>query len=303
MRTLFVMNSLGTTLPTAKGDTTIINPDGTISDGVAIPTGALATAKNAEIGVINALGNGSTKFFGINPFNFTFRGEQSGAANSIVPKYTITYPTNTNQMTDSFGVQFQGGIVVKVFDKDINVFKTKVIKTVEVIGAGGIVLVADVKAAFKTAMETLVGTYIASPSVHVAQTSSTYNLIDTNTHIELTGDLRNWNLVKTEGLSLAITGVDVRKFERELAANSGFHYTENETELYAASNFISDTSINYSFITIETATIAQRPLVLGSGGFTKTLHIAIPATNTTLYTKIMDYLNAVQEGEVVTFQP
>ena len=142
-------------------------------------------------------------------------------------------------------------------------------------------------------METLVGTYIASPSVHTAQTSSVYNLIDTNTHIELVGDLRNWALVKTEGLNLANTGADILKLERELAANSGFHYTENETELYASSNFITDVTAVYDIITIETIATAQRPLLPNAAGFPKTLHIAIPHTAVATFNKVVTFLNTL----------
>ena len=303
MRTLMIMNSLATGLPTAKGDTAFLHPNtGAVMDLV---TTAAMTGNNAMMDVINSLGNGSTKQFSINPFNFTFRSELSGSATSIVPLITVAYPTaGGNVITDSFTNQFVGGIIVKLFNKDKNVFNTKAIIPVSFVGASTSATVNEAVAAFKVAMANITGSgkYAASVS-HTSTTSSAYTLTDTNTYIELVGDLRNWVVTKTQGLNLANTGVDILKFERELAANSGYHFGERETELFATSNFITDTTAVYDIVTIETMMEAQRPLLPNAAGFAKTLHIAIPHTAVAEYNKLIDYLGKLQSNGGAAIAP
>lgn len=304
MRTLMIMNSLATGLPTVKGDTVFIHPDsGTVMD---LLTTAAMTNKNGLIDVVNSLGNGSVKHFSINPFDFDFTSELSGSATSIVPKYVTSYPlTGGTVITDSFTNQFVGGVVVKVFDKDKNVFNTKKIIPVTFIGAASAVTVVEAVAAFKAAMATITGAglYVASV-VHTSTTSSAWTLTDTTTMIELTGDLRNWTNVKTEGLDLSNRGTDIAKLERELAPNSGYHFdTELGNELYANSNFITDTTAVYDIVSITTRTIAQRPLLPNAAGFVKTLHIAIPHTAVAEHTKLVAYLGKLKVGGGIAIAP
>ena len=298
-----IMNSLATGLPTAKGDTAFLHPNtGAVMDLV---TTAAMTGRNAMIDVVNSLGNGSVKNFTINPFNFTFRSELSGSATSIVPLQTVSYPTTGgNVITDSFTNQFVGGIVVKVFDKDKNIFNTKKIIAVNFIGASTSATVVEAVAEFKAAMATITGTgnYVASAS-HISTTSSVFTLTDTNTYIELVGDLRNWVNVKTQGLNLANTGTDIQKLDRELAANSGYHFGERETELFNSSYFIADTNAVYDIVTIETMTEAQLPLLPNAAGFAKVLHIAIPHTAVAEYTKLITWLGRLQSGGGVAIVP
>ena len=44
--------------------------------------------------------------------------------------------------------------------------------------------------------------------------------------------------------------------------------------MYAATNFIADTTAEYNFVTLVTKASAQRPLLPNAAGFPKTLHIA-----------------------------
>lgn len=292
MRTMMIANSLVTALnPTAKGALGLINPNGTACDFLVSPQ---SPSVEAPFVFVNSLGNGSIKNFQLNPYEFNVRSQLSGSATNVVPTYSITYPTG-NARVDSFTNQFQGGIIVKKFDKDKNVFNTVDILNVEVIGAGTVVTAVEVKAVFKTAMATLIGVGKAFASVaHTAETSSIYTLNNTLYRIDLVGDLRHWVLTKINGSSLAVTGADAVKFERELAANSGYIMaTEMDNPMYADSNFIADaTETAYDIITIETQnTIGQRKLLPNSAGFVKTLDIYIPhSAKAAVYDVILAFL-------------
>lgn len=270
MRTIFIVNSLGTGYPTAKGEMSIKLPDGSFAD-LSETLGSIA--KDTVIDFINALGNGSTRGFTLNPFNFIYTKELSGSATSIAPTYSITYPTG-NARTDSMTDQFLGGIVVKKFDKDKNVFNPIAIKNVEVIGANGVVTNADVKVAFKAAMASLIGAGLPIASVaHTVETSSIYTLNDTNYYIELVGDLRWWKLVKVNGVDLSLRGTDVAKFERELAPNMGYIHSDTENKLFEDSNFITDKAATYNCVVLTTKTDSQRPLLPNAAGFPKELYL------------------------------
>ena len=202
MRTLFIVNSLVNTYPTAKGALAVKLPNGFVANAAGLLTQpAIAKSNYATVDLFNALGNGSLKHFSINPFDVYQVNETSGATSNVTPKYNITYPTG-NAQTDSFGNQFVGGIVVKKLDVDKNVWNTKKIIPVEVIGSSGVVTNANVVIAFKAAMDTITGSgnYIASVS-HTSTTASEFVLTDDKTYIELTGDLRWFNLVKTKGMN------------------------------------------------------------------------------------------------------
>lgn len=300
MRTMFIVKALATAaMASAKGDLSFVNPDGTLCDFLVSPTNL---NRDAPFSLVNALGNGSFKTFELNPYNFNFRSQLSGSATNVVPVYSITYPTG-NARTDSFTNQFTGGIVVKVLDKDKNVFLTKKLIPVEVIGAAAVPTIAEVLVAFKAAMASITGAgnYIAS-ATHTASTSSVFTLTDTNTFISLTGDLRTWVMTKTNGSDLSVSGKSIAKLERELAPNSGYiRDTELDNPLYSPSNFIADTSVAaYDLITIETSTDAQRPLVLGSGGFKTTLHIAIDhSLQAATYDKILAFLTKLKASPSV----
>ena len=295
MRTMFVANTLVTALnPTVKGALGLINPNGTACDFLVSPTN---TNRDAPFTFVNSLGNGSVKTFRLNPYNFNFHSQLSGqaggvAATDVVPSYAITYPTG-NARTDSFGNAFVGGIVVKKFDKDKNVFITKKLLSVEVYGNAGVVLNSDVVIAFKAAMASITGAgnWIAS-AVHTTTVSSVFTLSDTTTQISLTGDLRNWIMPKTNGESFVVNGIDAVKFERELMPNAGYHAGENDVDLFDRSNFIADpTCVAYDIIVIETKSDTQRQLLPGAINFETRLFIYVPHTAQTLvYDKILAFL-------------
>ena len=312
MRTMMIANSLvANGAPTAKGGLGFLNTLGNAIDMTTSPIVSPAiTDRNGMIQIVNALGNGSVKTFTINPFHFDFHSQLSGtsggnAVSDITPKHTITYPVGSGYAkTDSFGMQFEGGIVVKKLDTDKNVYNTKKILNVEVIGTAGQVLVSDVVTAFKAAMETLIsnGTtklakdYPIASRTHTSTTSSEFVLNSNDWFIELVGDLRWFNMPKVEGVSYVNTGVDAAKFERELASNDGFHHSELDVDLYAKSNFIADTASNvvYDIITITTKANAQRPLLPNAAGFDKQLYIYVLHTAVASYNKILAYLGALK---------
>lgn len=276
MRTLFIVNSLVNTYPTAKGALAVKLPSGFVADAAGLLTQpAIKKSIYPNIDLINSLGNGSVKTFSINPFNVFQVSETDAATAAVAPKYTITYPGG-NARIDSMTNQFVGGIVVKELDKDKNVWNTKKIIPIEVLGSSTYVANSDVVVAFKAAMATITGSgnYIAS-ATHTSTTSSVFNLTSDDTYIELTGDLRWFPLVRTNGMNYTITGADVAKLERELAPNSGYNMaTELDNDMYETSNFIADTAASYNFVTLVTVAEAQRPLMPNAGGFPKTLHIA-----------------------------
>jgi len=287
---MLVANALVTTVAAAvnKGDLIILNPNGTPYDTMLTPIDV--SDKNAPYVLLNALGNGSFKKFEIYP-NMSYKGQLSGSATNVIPHYDITYPIG-NARTDSFGNQFEGGIVVKQWNENHNAYETRKILSVEVIGTNGTVANADVKVAFKAAMASITGTGIGkyiTTATHTTDVSSVFNLLDTTYFIELIGDLRWWDLVKTNGSNLAVTGADAVKFEKELAPNSGYHHaTELNNDLYAESNFIADASEDaYDIVSIFTSQEAQRALVLGSGGFITECHV---------YTPHVDMMNPVYQG-------
>lgn len=270
MRTMFVVNSLASGYPSTKGALAIQMPDGSFSD---LTDGADGVKKHRFIDFINSMGNGSVRTFTLNPFDFSYSYSDSGSATSVVPSYSITYPTG-NARTDSMTDQFVGGIIVKQFHPDKNIWKTLDVYSVEVLGANGVVPNADVKVAFKAAMAAITGTgkYIAT-AVHTAETSSVFNLGDANYYIELVGDLRWWKMVRTAGVNLSYSGKDVAKFERELAPNMGYIDSSDDAKLFANSNFIADTSAVYNVVTLVTRTEAQRPLLPNAAGLPKELHL------------------------------
>lgn len=292
MRTMFVCNSLASTYPTTKGALAVKMPDGSFSD---LTSGVDNIDKNAVIDFLNSMGNGSVRTFTLNPFDFEYRFEATGSAASVTPKYNITYPTG-NARVDSMTNQFTGGIVIKRKDANNNIFKSEKILNVEVIGANaGYVTVAEVLAAFKTAMASITGSgnIIASDS-HTGSTSSIFNLTSDDSYIDLVGDLRHWKLVRTNGVDLSISGVEVAKLERELAPNMGYHFDgQEENDLFAASNFIVDPTAVYNVITLTTRTSSQRPLLPNSAGFNKVLHLFFlhdERTVTALYNTCKEWL-------------
>lgn len=296
MRTMMIANTLVTDgNPSAKGAIGLKDAVGNPSDFLASPANSNV---NGMYQLINSLGNGSVKTFTINPNNFNFHTQESGYAADITPKHTITYPTG-NVRTDSFGMQFLGGIVVKKLDPDKNVYNTKYIKSVEVIGTNGVVAATDAVAGFKAAMLTLIGDGSAVLPIksvsHSTTVSSVYILNDNTWFIELTGDLRWFNLPKVEGISYVNTGADAVKFERELASNDGFHHSEWDVDIYAKSNFIADATAVYDIITVVTKATAQRLLLPNAAGFDKQLHIYVPHTaKAAVYDKIVAYLTELK---------
>lgn len=272
MRTLFIVNSLATTNPTAKGALAVKLVDGFVTDLTNVR--AMVKGKDFFIDLLNSLGNGSVKQFSLNPFNSQFVSETSGATSNVAPKYNITYPTG-NARVDSGTNQFQGGIVVKEFDKDKNVWNTKKILNVEVIGSGSYVANSDVVTEFKAQMATITGAgkYVTSAS-HTSTTASEFNLLNNEIYIELVGDLRWFKLTRTNGMIYINSGVEVAKLERELAPNSGFQINEMETETFASSNFIADASAEYNMVVIKTLADAERPLLPNAAGLPKTLYVA-----------------------------
>ena len=272
MRQLMIVNSLATTVPTAKGALAIRRPSGFITDLTANPN--LVKGTDVVLDFLNSLGNGSIKHFSINPFNCTFKSESSGATAEVSPSYAITYPTG-NAIVDSMTNQFQGGIIVKEWDADKNVWNPKLTIPVQVVGSGATVANADVVIAFKAALATITGAgkYIASAS-HTGSTSSLFTLTSDNTYIETVGDLRHFNMVKTKGMTYVITGSEVAKFERELASMTGYSMPSDDNDLYEDSNFIADKTAQYNMVTITTRTEPSQPLLPNSAGLLKTLHIA-----------------------------
>lgn len=297
MRTMFVCNSLASTYPTAKGALAVKMPDGSFSD---LLSGVDNLDKNAVIDFINAMGNGSVRTFSLNPFDFDYHFVATGSATSVVPKYDITYPTG-NARVDSMTNQFNGGIVIKTKDSNNNIFKPKEVLNIEVIGANaGYVTVAEVKVAFKAAMATITGSgKVIASATHTAETSSVFNLTSDDSYIDLVGDLRNWKLVRTNGVDLSIRGTEAVKFERELAPNMGYHFDgQEENNLFAASNFIADPAALYNIITIITRTTAQRPLLPNAAGLPKELHMYFledDGTVTALYATMKAWLLSLHE--------
>lgn len=297
MRTMFIGNSLVTNgTPTAKGAIGLKQADGAACNFLS---SAAITNPNALMEFIQSMGNGSIKTFTLNPLSFNFHTQLSGTANGntindIAAKYNITFPTG-NAQTDSFGMEFLGGIVVKELIPDQNVYRTRKILSVNVVGTNGTVAVADVKAAFKAAMSTLT-TYISSQTYAAQDASAEYVLTNANYYIELVGDLRFWTLGKTQGMSFVNTGADAIKFEKELAPNSGYSNTIDKVDgLYAESNFIADVTKVYDIITVETMTIAQRPLLPNAGGFPKVLHIYVDHdAKVAVFDKIVAFLTALR---------
>ena len=278
MRTLFIVNSLVNTYPTAKGALAVKLPNdlGFVANAAGLLTQpAIKKGLYNSIDLINALGNGSVKTFTINPFDVYQVSETSGATSDVAPKYTITYPGG-NARIDSMTNQFVGGVVVKVLDKAKNVWNTKQIIPIEVLGSDNYVTNANAVIAFKAAMATITGSgnYVAS-ATHTSTTSSVFNLTSDDTYIELTGDLRHFPLVRFNGMKYTISGADVAALERELAPNSGYQMaTELDNDLYEKTNFIADTAEAYNFVTLVTVAQAQRPLMPNAAGFPKTLHLA-----------------------------
>lgn len=302
MRTMLVADLI-TTLANAtdKRDLVIISSDGS---NVTAANPVFQSNENRDVPavLINTLGNGSFKKFEIYPYNFRFTTQLSGDAANVIPIYSITYPTG-NARVDSFSNQFTGGIVIKHWNDNQKAYETDKIVPIEVIGSSNTVAVADVKVAFKATMATLIGTgkgkYFASV-VHTAETSSVYTLNDTDYFVELVGDLRWWNFVKTNGSNLAVTGEDAVKLERELAPNSGYNRpTDLDNDLYAASNFIADASVPaYDIISIFTSQDRQRELVLGSGGFETECHIYVPHTAyATTFTILINFLTLLSSTD------
>lgn len=296
MRTLFIVNAFAGAYPTAKGELAIKLNDnlGFVADAAGmLTTPAVPKSQYANIDLFNALGNGSVKHFSINPFDVWQVAETSGATANVAPKYTITYPGG-NARIDSMTNQFVGGVVVKELDKDKNVWNTKKIIPIEVLGSDNYVTNADVVIAFKAAMATITGSgkYVASAS-HTSTTSSVFNLTDDKTYIELTGDLRWFPLVRVNGMKYTISGADVAKLERELAPNSGYNkVTELDNDMYEASNFIADPTATYNFVTLVTRAQAQRPLMPNAAGFPKTLHIAfLDSTMDTEFANFQRFIN------------
>lgn len=302
MRTLFIVNSLVNTYPTAKGALAVKLPNAFVADAAGLlNVPAFKKSNYASLDLINSLGNGSVKTFTINPFDVYQVSEESGkrdgqAISNVAPKYTITYPTG-NARTDSFGNQFVGGIVVKELDKDKNVYNTKKIIPIEVVGSAGVVSNADVVTAFKAAMATITGTgnYISTATPNASP--AVFNLTDDKTYIELTGDLRYFPLIRTNGMKYTISGVEVAKLEKELASNSGYQKaTELDNELFELDNFIADTSAEYNFVTVVTTAQAQRPLLPNAAGFPKTLHIAFlkdGGTVDTIFANFKTFINTL----------
>lgn len=303
MRTMMVANTLVTDgNPSAKGAIGLKN---TLSAAINITnaptppavTSPAVTDVNGVIQFINSLGNGSIKTFSINPLNFNFSTKESGSYTAAT--YSITYPTG-NVRTDSFGMQFEGGIVVKKLDTGKNVYNTTKILNVEVIGSNGVVTAADVKVAFKAAMATLISdgsTILPIKSViHTAETSSVYTLNSTDWYIELTGDLRAFTLTKTKAVDEINSGAKAVAFEKELAPNSGYNNTLDKFEgAFADSNFIADASVVYDIITVTSMATAQRPLLPNAAGFTTQLHIYVPhSAKAAVYDKIVAYLTALK---------
>lgn len=299
MRTMMIANtSVANGLPTAKGALGLRDALGNAIDMTSGTIGSPANAdRNGMLQFVNSLGNGSVKTFTINPNDFSFTTQESGYTAEVAPKYTILLPTG-NVRTDSFGMQFVGGIVVKKLDVDKNVYVTKYIKAVEVIGTNGVVAAADAITAFKAAMVLLTGDGSAVlPIKSVSGTTTlTYLLNDTTWFVELTGDLRWFNLVKTEGMSYVNTGADAVKFEKELMSNSGGNNTLDKFEgAFADSNFIADSTVNYDIITITTRATAQRPLLPNAAGFDKQLHIyVLHSAKAAIYDKLVVYLAALK---------
>lgn len=299
MRTMMIANTLvADGNPTAKGAIGLKDAAGNPSNFITSPANS---NPNGLFQLVNSLGNGSVKTFTINPNNFNFHSQLSGYTADIVPTQSIIYPTG-NVRTDSFGMQFEGGIVVKKLDTNKNVWNTTKILNVEVIGTAGVVLATDVVAAFKAAMLTLISTtdmkLPIKSVVHTAGTSSVYTLNDNNWFIQLTGDLRSFLFPKVNGESYINTGAEAVLFEKELATNSGYNNTLDKFEgAYADSNFIADPAAVYDIITISTRAVAQRPLLPNAAGFDKTLHIYVPHTaQAAVYDVIVKYLTFLKNS-------
>ena len=295
MRTLFIVNSLTNTYPTAKGALAVKLRDAFIADAAGLAaTRKMVKGVDKTIDLINSLGNGSVKTFTINPFNVWQVSEESGATANVTPKYSITYPTG-NARTDSFGNQFQGGIVVKQLDKAKNVYNTKKIINVEVLGTNGSVANSDVVVAFKAAMATITGAgkYITSATPDASP--AVFNLGSDDIYIELVGDLRWFSLKRTNGMVYTISGADVALMERELAPNSGFIESDSDSDLYEKSNFIADKTATYNFITLTSMMDAERPLLPNAAGFPKTLHIAfLDGTMDTEFANFKTFIDELQ---------
>lgn len=258
MRQLFIVNANGSSAPTVKGGFAFNFKGSYVNIAADLPS---APAVNDVIEMVNSLGNGSIKTFTFNPFNFNFVAKDSGA--DVADQYSFSFPSGSiNPVTD----YVTGGIVISKWDSDKNVLKTLKLIPISLSTS----LWSDVRVAVVTAL-TAASTYFVGHGANGQSDTYTTTMYDLS--VTFTGDLTGITVNKIFGGKEAITGVDVAKFERELAPNMGANNTVDKAEYFADSNFIADTTVNYDVITLTTKTEAQRDLVKGSDGFVKTVHI------------------------------
>ena len=269
MRTMMIANSLVTADSAVKGALGVKETSGAYTNMAALLAN---TDRQRSLQLVNFLGNGSIKTFEINPFDFSFTSKESGTLTKAI--YTFKYPTGNVSYIQNVNI-FQGGIVIKRFDTDKNVFKTEKIIDITLNAPAGVLAYSAVKTAIVAALAKadIAAKYITS----VASSDTVYTMNDLEVLIELTGDCKYIGLVKTPGIDNRITGKTVQLADRETASNSGFHHTEWETELYASSNFIADPAVVYDVITIVSKGNPQRPLLPNSGGFPTVCNIYTPA--------------------------
>lgn len=269
MRTMMIANSLVTADSTVKGALGVKDTNGAYTDMTALLAN---TDKQRSLQLVNFLGNGSIKTFEINPFNFSFTSKESGTLTKAI--YTFSYPSGNVSYIQNVNI-FQGGIVIKRFDTDKNVFKTEKIIDITLNAPAGVLAYSAVKTAIVAALAKadIAAKYIFS----VASTDTVYTLKDMEVHIELTGDCKYIGLVKTPGIDNRITGTTVQLADRETASNSGYHHSEEDNDLYAMSNFIADPSLVYDVVTIVSKGNPQRVLLPNAGGFDTVCNIYTPA--------------------------
>lgn len=287
MRTMMVVNSLEQgAAPSSKG-ALAFTAKGVYFDTTADPSQAadgVALDKQDVIQIINSLGNGSFKGFTLNPYNFEYRKFAGGSVTSDT--VVVTYPTGTAPVAVDY---VAGGITIQEVDTVNNVRRTKKVIPINVQSSEW----SDIQPAVHAAL--ISSGYLTQSASN--QNVVTYTLASKNIVISFTGDILNISQKKHFGSNSVITGTEVAQLEQELAPNMGGNNSLDKDVLFSKDNFIAELDSNYSVITIETQLPAQRPLILGSTGFVKTLTLYFKADGgdgDAAYNSVANFLDVVK---------